>query len=154
MLTQNSTNDNRSGRILKYAPLFLWIAFIFLMSGNAGAFSETSRFIRPILEFLFPGASTETLRLFHVYIRKAAHFTEYAVLAIFAARALRGASFQTRRLTRIAAVILIVLIIAAADEIGQSFRILRTGSFWDALIDLSGGATAAILVEIFRRPHS
>lgn len=54
---------------------------------------ETSRFIRPLLEFLFPAASAETITLYHAFIRKCAHFTEYAVLALLAYRALANVKF-------------------------------------------------------------
>ena len=70
-----------------YAPLFLWIGVIFLLSSGSGSSAATSRIIRPLLEFLFPTASEESLQLMHFYIRKCAHFTEYAVLGYWALRA-------------------------------------------------------------------
>lgn len=121
------------------------------MSGNTGAFSETSRFIGPLLEFLFPAASPETIRVMHVVIRKSAHFFEYAVLALLAGRALRGGHFDIRQTARVALIFALVLMVAAADEIGQSFRISRTGSAADVLIDFIGGLAAAVIAEFARK---
>ena len=75
------------GRILRYVPLILWIGVILFASTTQGSMSKTSNFIRPILEFFFPNATEENLIIYHAYIRKLAHFVEYAVLAFFASRA-------------------------------------------------------------------
>ncbi len=74
-------------RLWLYAPLFLWIGVIFYLSSSQGAMSNTSRFIRPFLEWMFPFATEETLQIYHGYIRKFAHFFEYAMLGFFASRA-------------------------------------------------------------------
>ena len=100
---------------------------------------ETSRFIRPLLEFLFPAVSAETITLYHAFIRKCAHFTEYAVLALLAYRALANVKF------RLIWPILIVVVIASLDEFNQSFEATRTGSINDVWLDIAGG-TAMIAV--------
>ena len=46
---------------------------------------NTSRIIRPLLLWLFPDISEASLAYLHILVRKAAHFTEYAVLALLAA---------------------------------------------------------------------
>ena len=66
---------DRRALLLQYAPVVFWIAVIFFLSSDQGSMSQTSRFIRPLLEFLFPAAPEETLLIYHGYIRKAAHFT-------------------------------------------------------------------------------
>ena len=48
------------------------------------------RFIIPVLHWLFPHASAETLELMHAVIRKSAHLTEYFIFSIFLMRGLRG----------------------------------------------------------------
>ncbi len=114
--------------------------------------SQTSRFIRPLLEFLFPSAPDETLRIYHGYIRKAAHFAEYAVLAFLAVRAL--AASHLYRL-RYALALLLVIGIAAIDEFHQSFEISRTGSILDVMLDISGGSAMVIflwIVKLLQKP--
>ncbi len=113
--------------------------------------SETSRFIRPILQFLFPDASEETLRFYHGAIRKFAHFAEYAVLAFLASRALLGSHFAVLRRYWYAAALLLVLIVAGVDEYGQSLDPTRTGSIGDVMLDAAGGVFAVLVMALFRR---
>jgi hypothetical protein len=81
-----------SSRISRYAPLILWTGIILFASTGSASMSETSRFIRPLLHFLFPGAPEETLVIYHAFIRKSAHFIEYAGLAFWASRAFWNSS--------------------------------------------------------------
>ena len=134
----------------RYVPLFLWIGVIFFLSSSQGSMSETSRIIRPILEFLFPDASPETISLYHGVIRKFAHFAEYAVLGLLAFRAFVRSRFQNRPFV---ASILFALVIAVIDETTQSFNAERTGSAGDVLIDVFGACCAiAVLWLVGKRP--
>jgi VanZ family protein len=141
----------RRGRVIRYAPLVLWIGVIFLLSSSQGSMAETSRFIRPLIEFFFPSASPDTFLLVHAFIRKTAHFVEYAVLAMFAAKALFSSSMPPLRNYWHAFSILLVLIVAAIDETNQSTNFSRTGSGWDVLLDLSGGITAMFTLWIAKK---
>ena len=116
-----------------YAPLAIWIAVIVGLGSGLGSMNETSRFIRPLLEFLFPSTPPEILSVYHGYIRKLAHITEYAILAVLARRAF--AAYRAPSLMAIG----LVLLVAAADELNQSFDPRRTGTPVDILIDLAGG---------------
>jgi len=111
--------------------------------------SQTSRFIRPLLHFLFPAASEETIQLYHAYIRKAAHVTEYAVLAVIAFRTLKlsRAPLTVSYLLPIA----LVMLIASIDEFNQSFEPSRTSSPYDVLLDIAGGITGLAIVWLFFR---
>ena len=110
---------------------------------------ETSRFITPILHFLFPAAPDETIAVYHGYIRKTAHFTEYALLAFFAVRAFARSSIASLRNLKYLPPLILVALVASTDEFNQSFEASRTGSFLDILLDLSGGAAMLFLVWIF-----
>ncbi len=107
--------------------------------------SSTSRFVRPFLEFVFPHAPVETIDVYHAYIRKIAHLTEYAILAFWASRAFfySRQSFL-RQFWFIFAFVLIALV-ASMDETNQSYIASRTGSVYDVLLDIAGG-TAMILI--------
>lgn len=137
------------GRLFAYAPLFLWVGVIFLLSSGQGSMEQTSRFIGPLLEFLLPGASNETVVLYHGYIRKSAHFVEYAVLAILSFRAF-SADLKSRSL-RYLVTVLLVAAVASIDEINQSFEPSRTAAISDVLLDLSGGITAILTIWLFGR---
>lgn len=127
-----------------YAPLVIWIVIIFGLGTQIGAMSETSRIIRPLLEFLFPETSPETLMIVHGHIRKLAHFTEYAVLALLAFRV-----FKPKYPFLLS--LLLVMAVAITDEANQSFMTTRTSSAWDVLLDISGGVVMLVLIWLVKR---
>ena len=138
------------GRLIRYAPLFLWIVVILLASTTQGAMSNTSRFIRPLLEFLFPNSTEETLIIYHGYIRKLAHLTEYAILAFWASRAFWNSSIKFLQTYWFIVSLALVFLVASVDEYNQSFNPLRTGSFYDVLLDVSGGLLMIIVLRVWR----
>lgn len=132
-----------------YAPLFLWLGVIFYLSSGRGSLAETSRIIGPLIAFFFPSADEGTIRLIHVAVRKAAHVTEYAILAALASRAfLRSPVSWLSKYWGLWA-FLLVAIAASLDEFNQSFNVMRTGSPLDSLLDISGGLLAIFLVRMF-----
>lgn len=138
------------GRILRYAPLILWIGVIAFMSSGQASMSETSRFIRPLLQFLFPNYPEETLQIYHGYIRKMAHLTEYAILAFWAARVFWHSSRPLLQQNWFIFSIGLVALVATVDETNQSFNSARTGSLYDVLIDCCGGLIMLIFLVAFR----
>jgi len=130
-----------------YAPLFVWIGVIFLLSSDSGSMSNTSRFVRPILVFLFPAADETTLLFYHGIVRKLAHLTEYAILGALAVRAFVRSQY------RYAFSLFIVVAVAFADEFGQSFRPSRTASVVDVGIDIAGGLAMIAALYLYIRPR-
>lgn len=131
--------SKRRERILRYAPLVLWIGFVLFLSTGQASMSNTSRFVRPLLEFIFPNAPEETLLVYHGYIRKLAHVTEYAILAFWACRAFSSSSQKLLRRFWFIFSFVLVLLVASIDETNQSYIASRTGSIYDVLLDSSGG---------------
>src|SRR5437016_1660297 len=140
-------------RLSAYVPLILWIGVIFFLSSENGSMARTSQFIRPILTFLFPAASDETLQIYHGYIRKAAHFTEYAGLAFWALRSFTKSFNEIIFKFRYALTLAVVVVIASVDEVNQSFEPSRTSSFRDVLLDVSGGAAMVVVLWLIKRPR-
>ena len=128
-------------RWLRYGPLVLWAALIFIGSGDVLSSSHTSILLR-LAHYLFPNASPETLGVFHLLIRKAGHLTEYAILALLAAHAFRTSSLAFLRRRWFWAALVLVLLYALSDEFHQSFVPSRGASIYDSLIDLTGGFLA------------
>ena len=138
-------------RLWRYGPLVAWACFVLFASSSSFSASNTSRVIRPLLLWLFPDISEESLAYVHFLVRKAAHFSEYAVLALLAARAFRTS--QRRKLKELwwLASFALVACVALADEFHQSFLPTRTGTVYDSLLDMAGGATALACLALWYR---
>ncbi len=136
------------------APLIVWTAVILGLGSSMGSMNETSRFIRPLLEFLFPHDAPETLTFIHGIIRKLAHFVEYAVLGFLAVRAFRTLKLQFFKSAVFA--VIVAVAVALLDEFQQSFNTSRTSSPIDVMIDLAGAAAAIglYLLAINRRGNA
>jgi len=137
LMTIEKCSNSWRGTLIAYAPLIFWTLVVLGFSTGQASMSETSLFIVPVLKYLFPSASDTTITLYHGYIRKCAHFTEYAILAFFAWRAFTY--FESSVLKKLLAPIVFVALIACLDEFNQSFSPLRTSSGRDVLLDISGG---------------
>ena len=146
-LKQFATNGR--GRFFAYAPVLVWVAVILILGSGPGSSAQTSRFIKPLIEFFFPDAAPDTFLLVHGFIRKTAHFVEYAVLALLSARAALLTDGQLRKYWWLFALGLVVAV-AVTDEINQSFYSTRTSSEWDVLLDITGGAFAIVCVALIR----
>jgi len=139
-------------RFLRYwVPVLLFMALIYGASSDTMSFEHSSRFLGPLLHWLFPNISPSTQDALLFSIRKLAHFTEYAILVLLVWRALR----HTRRTAPpppgwtwrhpLLAFVLVGLY-AISDELHQTFVPTRQGSYCDVLIDASGAAVALVLL--------
>ncbi len=134
-------------RLSRYGPLVLWAALIFLGSSSVLSASHTSVLLRPLI-WLFPQVSDATLATIHFLVRKAGHLTEYAILALLAARASRTSSRELLRNRWFWVSLLFVVAYSLSDEFHQSFVPSRTASIYDCMIDSVGGLTALALLAI------
>jgi VanZ family protein len=135
-------------RLARYGPLLVWAVLIFIGSSQLLSASHTSAFLIKPLRWLLPHASDSTLATIHFLIRKAGHFTEYAILALLAARALRSSTRELLRTRWFWASLLLVVVYALGDEFHQSFVAFRTASVYDSMIDTLGGLTALAFLTI------
>lgn len=133
--------------LCRYLPLIAWMAFIsFASTGNFSA-GNTSRIIGPLVLWLFPDTSPETMLVIHGVTRKIAHLAEYALLGILAARAFRGSPREALRKRWFLVSLALVVVYALVDEYHQSFVPSRTGTIYDSLIDIVGGFAALVIVR-------
>ncbi len=141
----------------------IWVVFIFsnsLKPGNeSGQMSGSAiDMINGVLHLISP-----SLTVSHLFVRKAAHFSEFALLACFFSLAL-WSSFalptekcvSLKRLSIVLCAFPCSVAVAAADETIQLFVACRVGAVTDVLIDSAGAACAtliffAILVLINRK---
>jgi len=113
------------------------------------SFQRSSRILAPIIRWLFPHLPEETVSGIVFIIRKCAHLTEYAVLALLLWRAFRKPVRHDPRPWRWADARLAILCVglyAASDEFHQLFVPHREGKVGDVLIDTSGGVAALLLL--------
>jgi VanZ family protein len=138
-----------------WTPLLIWLAAMFFFSTDFMSSGETSRFIVPVLTFIFPGISPGEISLWHGVIRKLAHITEYFILAMLLYRSLK---FENRDPVdaRLRTIVFVVLV-ALMDELHQGFTASRTASLVDVGYDGLGGVWALWLITTYEgrylRPH-
>src|SRR5919202_6819368 len=141
-LHPSSLRPHPSSFLWRYGPVVAGVCFIYFASTNSFSAANTSRIIRPVLLWLSPGISEAAISEVHFLVRKAAHFTEYAVLALLAARAFGASPRRGLKRRWWLASFALVACVALSDEYHQSFVPSRTASLYDSLIDMAGGAAA------------
>jgi VanZ family protein len=134
----------------------LAVALIMCESTETMNSENTSRWLYPIWSAIFGHVSAESWAEIHHLIRKTGHFVGYGLvsLAFFWSWRMtlrlnrRGTRWQLRRRAAL---------LASADEFHQRFLPGRTSSIYDVGIDISGGATAQLLLfaglALFVRPR-
>lgn len=136
----------------------LWGLFALLVMGMIFAFSADtavasnakSSFLCDVLYPLF--ASLFSLDTFTFLIRKAAHFSIYALLGICVCNACLADARLRRRAIWIA--VGVCFLYACSDELHQLFSDGRSGQFRDVLLDTAGALCGSLLTaQIHRFNH-
>lgn len=131
----------------RWWPAIVWAIAISCFSTGVFTSENTGHVIIPVLHWLFPHVSTETLFVIHHYIRKCAHFTEYFILGLLLLRGIRGEN-RGLKLAWALLAIAIVACYASLDEFHQSFVPGRTAAVTDVMIDTSGGIVAQAIAAL------
>ena len=139
----------RRGRLWRYGPLLAWAAFVLFASTGEFSASNTSRIVRPLLLWLYPNITEPSIQTVHFFVRKAAHLTEYGILALLAARAFRTSSLTALRRAWWLAAFALVAAVSLTDEYHQSFLPSRTGTIYDSYLDMTGGAIALTILALW-----
>lgn len=130
-----------------WLPVLAFMAVIFSASADRKSAHRSSRLIEPLLRWLFPDLTNDTVWLVVLVVRKCAHVTEYAILALLLWRALRASTLPKSRawswrLARNAW--WLAVLYAASDELHQWFVPDRQPSGWDVMIDGLGAAAGLL----------
>jgi VanZ family protein len=133
----------------RYGPVVAWLCFIFFASTNSFSAANTSQIIGPLLHWLFPRISEAAFDEVHFLVRKTAHFTEYALLALLTARAFRTSPRPPLSRRWWLASFALVAVVALLDEYHQTFVPSRTASIYDSFLDMTGGATALVCLALW-----
>ena len=143
---------NFKSKVQYWLPVVLWISFIFWMSTGMFSADNTYSFFAPLLRFLVPSISPKEIVIFHMILRKLAHVTEYFVSGLLLFRAFRKSSDENQEWSWAFFSLLGVVLIAASDELHQTFVLNRTASLIDVGIDIFGGFLAQCFsVLMYRR---
>jgi VanZ family protein len=135
-----------------WIPVIAWMLVIFVASGDLMSAEHTSRFLVPFLLWLKPTLSVETVGLIQFCVRKTAHLTEYAILALLLYRALfRGTNLNWARATLFVSAWILCLLVATGDEFRQSFVESRGASPWDVTLDSAGAILGLLIYSWFAR---
>ena len=126
-----------------------WRVFIFSNSMQTG--TESGAMSGSVTDAInaFLGTIHPSLHVSHLFVRKAAHFCEFALLALllcFSVRSVTRKNDDKRfNLLWIIPAFAVAVLTAAADETIQLFIDGRGGSPVDVLIDSSGAACATLV---------
>ncbi|MBM4246404.1 MAG: VanZ family protein [Deltaproteobacteria bacterium] len=144
---------SRCDAVARWLPVAVWATVISVLSGDSFQGENTATWLRPLLEMLLPGAAPATVEAAHAIVRKLAHVTEYAILALLAGRALDRPARAPRGVALGA--LALCAGYAVLDEIHQSFVPSRGASPVDVALDTFGAAVGiAIRLGIPARPLS
>ena len=145
-------STQRHNVLKAWIAAILWLIVIAIESTTYLSSHNTSRFLYPLLHFLF-GVNHARFEHLHFYLRKGGHVFGYGMLSILLFRAWRetlpamdGAKWTLRWA---ALAVFGTAVVASLDEWHQSYIPSRTGTPWDVLLDTCAGIAAQILVVAY-----
>lgn len=146
-------------RVVSIILLAVWMSAIFIFSAQNA--TESARFssgithkvfcaFYPDFEELSAESQAELISKASFPIRKAAHFSEYALLgalSFFAVCSYKSISLKARNLIAVG----ISVLYSVSDEIHQIFVPRRACRFFDIVIDCLGAISAILLLTILMK---
>ena len=129
-----------------WGPPLAWGILIWQLGSDGFSESETRGFLGPLIEQFLPWFDAEHREALAWWVRKSAHPSIYAVLALLSWRGI-DLTLDVGRWARRLGVLAPVVGLALGDEARQAFSSVRSGSMIDVLLDLGGGVLALILLE-------
>jgi VanZ family protein len=129
-------------RLVTWVPSLIWTALVLGFSSGDFSAENTGSLLGPLLIWLFPWITPSQINVIHFFVRKAAHLTEYGILALLWFRTVTYAGLRVPT----GALLALAISVASAivDETHQAMVPSRTSSAADVLLD-SIGATMALV---------
>lgn len=132
-------------KVIYIALIILWLSIIFFFSNENGSKTQnrSKGLINSVLVVYEKISNIDidnkkVIKKLNYGVRKCAHFTEYFVLSILVYLFLNTKEISNKYIITI----IICFLCANFDEIHQIFKINRTPSFKDVLLDTSGSIVA------------
>src|ERR1051325_11435914 len=139
-------------KIVKYwLPVLVMIGAMYYASTDMFSGENTRGVIEKLVLWLRPHTTERALMKVNYFVRKAAHFIEYAILAALLFRAFRADSFRRWQLSWALYSFLTVVCWALLDEYHQSFTHTRGASIRDSMLDCSGALFMLVVIALFNR---
>jgi VanZ family protein len=135
-------------KLLLWLPTLVWLCLLTVFSTDSFSAEHTGSILWKIVHAVYRGISDRQFEVLHFFVRKAAHFTLYGMLSVFAYYSWK-ATLPARRIWtfRWSGLALAVTLIAGSlDELHQSFVPSRTASYHDVLLDVTGALFFQILI--------
>lgn len=145
----------KNKKIIFTIMTLLWVVVIFSFSLQPGEVSGSlsGSFLNKVLEWFAPGIfekletmPQEQLDMWHMVLRKCAHFTEFAVLGVLSSLTL----LQTKVSRRVLVAMVFCLVVASVDETLQLFVDGRAGRVVDVIIDGAGALCGIGVISVLR----
>lgn len=137
-------------KIVRYwLPVIGMLVLMYWFSTDALSGENTRGMIEAVLSWFGYHPRNKSLLRINYFVRKCAHFTEYAALAALLFRAFRADSAYRWRLKWAIYSLAIVMSWAVLDEWHQRFTHTRSGSLPDSLLDSSGGLFSLVIITLF-----
>ena len=133
-----------------WMPVVIWGIILAVNSTDLMSAQHTSRFIEPFLRWLNPNISAASVGAVQLFVRKAAHVTEYAILAALLFRGFSRGNMR-RAFAWLALAWIVAVSCASLDEFHQSFVASRTGSPIDVMIDATGALIGVLSYRLLVR---
>jgi VanZ family protein len=134
-------------------PVAMMFGVMYYFSTDVFSADNTRNVFERIFLWFSPGASKHAILTFNYFLRKSAHFTEYAVLGGLLFRAFRAGNPIRWRFKWALYSFVLAAAWALLDELHQSFTHKRGGSIWDSLLDSGGAMFMLVVIAIIaRRP--
>ncbi len=138
-------------RLQPWLPTLFWLVAIGLFSTDTFSAEHTGSILWKVAHALYGAITQAQFKVLHFFVRKAAHFSVYGVLSVFAfyswRTALPGRERWTFRWSGLA--LALTLVAASLDEFHQAFVPSRTASPRDVLLDLVGALCFQIIIASF-----
>ena len=145
-----------AGRLAFWAgPPALMMAGIFYSGTAVASSDETQGLLIRLLLVVAPAwvSAPGVVDEINHWMRKAGHFSAYAVLAILVARAIRGLGGRLTPRVALAAW-MVAVAWASVDEFHQSFSPTRGASVYDVLLDSVGAFIGVLLYFLWKNRSS
>jgi VanZ family protein len=142
--------QNLASNFIRYwLPVLLMIGLMYYASTDVLSGENTRNAIEDILRWFVAHPSNRTIARMNFWVRKSAHFTEYAVLAWLLFRAFRADSPDKWKLRWFGYSLAGCAVWAALDEFHQTFTRSRGGSPYDSLLDSTGALVILLVIALY-----